>query len=81
MISKNLPKDIASGVEGKAREGKAGRSNEGAAKGIKEADKANDSSLLYRINRRIDVFRKKEFGFISAAVGYSRCNAIEKTRK
>lgn len=38
-------------------------------------------SLLHCINRRINVFRKKEFGFISAAVGHSSCNTIEKARK
>lgn len=42
MVSKDLPKDIKAGVEGKVREGKTGTSNEGAAKGIKDADKAGN---------------------------------------
>ncbi|WP_156388174.1 hypothetical protein [Pseudomonas sp. Leaf434] len=42
MVSKDLPSDVKAGVEGKVREGKTGTSNAGAAKGIKDADKAGD---------------------------------------
>ncbi|MDD2092438.1 hypothetical protein NP522_19830 [Pseudomonas guariconensis] len=42
MVSKDLPKDQAAGVQGKVREGKTGTSNKDAAKGLKDADKAGD---------------------------------------
>lgn len=43
MVAKNLPSDIREGVEGKVREGKTGTSNKEASKGMKEAEKENNS--------------------------------------